>query len=115
MRSAAGMLGLFAPRASERTQIRPMSWPRRSVCVRAAELAGFVRTSPSAPKPLAAATISEHTKPGARTFLVADFGGGTSDCFGWATDSTPPRRPSLESPGHRRRGTKLGDAFGTGS
>lgn len=45
---------------------------------RAAEFAGFEDIH-FCPEPLAAAYDFGTTKPGARTFLVADFGGGTSD------------------------------------
>jgi hypothetical chaperone protein len=59
----------------------------------AAELAGFEDIH-FCPEPLAAAYDFGSTNPGARTFLVADFGGGTSD---YTVARLDPREPdSLE-------------------
>ncbi|HWZ88542.1 MAG TPA: Hsp70 family protein [Polyangiaceae bacterium] len=60
---------------------------------RAAEFAGFEDVH-FCPEPLAAAYDFGTTKPGARTFLVADFGGGTSDFTVARLD--PARRDALE-------------------
>src|SRR5258708_5886813 len=60
---------------------------------RAAEFAGFEDVH-FCPEPLAAAYDFGTTKPGARTFLVADFGGGTSDFTVARLD--PARRDELE-------------------
>ena len=59
----------------------------------AAELAGFEDIH-FCPEPLAAAYDFGTTKPGANTFLVADFGGGTSDYTVARLD--PARADSLE-------------------
>ncbi|MEO8906183.1 MAG: Hsp70 family protein [Polyangiaceae bacterium] len=60
---------------------------------RAAEFAGFEDIH-FCPEPLAAAYDFGSSKPGARTFLVADFGGGTSDYTVARLD--PARADSLE-------------------
>jgi hypothetical chaperone protein len=60
---------------------------------RAAEFAGFEDIH-FCPEPLAAAYDFGTTKPGAHTFLVADFGGGTSDFTVARLD--PTRADSLE-------------------
>jgi hypothetical chaperone protein len=60
---------------------------------RAAEFAGFDDIH-FCPEPLAAAYDFGTTKPGAHTFLVADFGGGTSDFTVARLD--PARADSLE-------------------
>ncbi|HTA90198.1 MAG TPA: Hsp70 family protein [Polyangiaceae bacterium] len=60
---------------------------------RAAEFAGFEDIH-FCPEPLAAAYDFGTTKPGAHTFLVADFGGGTSDFTVARLD--PTRQSSLE-------------------
>ena len=60
---------------------------------RAAQFAGFEDVH-FCPEPLAAAYDFGTTKPGANTFLVADFGGGTSDYTVARID--PTRADSLE-------------------
>ncbi|HKO49107.1 MAG TPA: Hsp70 family protein [Polyangiaceae bacterium] len=60
---------------------------------RAAEFAGFEDIH-FCPEPLAAAYDFGSTKPGANTFLVADFGGGTSDYTVARLD--PSRADALE-------------------
>jgi hypothetical chaperone protein len=60
---------------------------------KAAEFAGFEDVH-FCPEPLAAAYDFGTTKPGAHTFLVADFGGGTSDFTVARLD--PTRADSLE-------------------